>query len=332
MRLLILGGTVFLGRALAAEAVAAGHDVTCAARGRSGQVPPGARLVHVDRGEPGGLRGLDGTFDAAIDVARQPSQIRAALADLAGRVGHWSFVSSCSVYADAATPGQRADTAPTLPPAPPEEDDPSAGPEAYGRCKVAGEQAVLASGMPALIGRAGLIVGPEDTTDRFTYWVVRLARGGAVLAPGDPDDSVQMIDVRDLAAWHLRSAEKGLTGIYDTIGEPLRRADFLAAVAQGVGTAPELRWVDHDFLRDHQVEPWMGPRALPLYLPLPEYAGFLSRDVTPTLATGLTCRHLADTARDTLAWYNSAGRPKLKTGLDAADEAGVLEAWRTAHR
>jgi len=306
--------------------------VTCVARGASGDVPPGARFVRADRAVAGALGALDGTFDAVLDVARQPSQIRSALAELSGRAGHWSFVSTCSVYADNSTPGQQAANASTLPAAPPEMDDPAADPAAYGRCKVAGEQAVLGSGVPALIGRPGLIVGPEDPSDRFTYWVVRLARGGPVLAPGNPDDLVQMIDVRDLAAWHIRSADKGLTGVYDTIGSPIGRAEFLAMVARGVGTDPELIWVDQDFLHDHEVQPWMGPRSLPLFLPLPEYAGFLSRDVSPTLATGLTCRHLADTARDTLEWYNRAGHPNLKTGLDPADEAGVLEAWRTAHR
>ena len=149
MRLLILGGTKFLGRATAAHALAAGHEVTCAARGTSGTVAEGARLVRVDRSEPGALAALDGTFDAVIDVSSTPSHIRAALAGLAGRTGHWTFVSTASVYADAATPGQRAETALTLPPAPPDLDDPAADAEAYGRCKVSGEQAVLAAGGPA---------------------------------------------------------------------------------------------------------------------------------------------------------------------------------------
>src|SRR2546423_3038353 len=188
MRLLILGGTKFLGRATAAHALAAGHEVTCAARGTSGTVAEGARLVRVDRSEPGALAALDGTFDAVIDVSSTPSHIRAALAGLAGRTGHWTFVSTASVYADAATPGQRAETALTLPPAPPDLDDPAADAEAYGRCKVSGEQAVLAAGGPAFVCRAGLIVGPEDPSDPFTYWPVRLARGGDVLAPGRPDE------------------------------------------------------------------------------------------------------------------------------------------------
>src|SRR5947209_20473892 len=142
----------------------------------------------------------------------------------------------------------------------------------YGRCKVAGERAVLASGVPAFICRAGLIVGPEDPTDRLTYWAVRLARGGEVVAPGRPDELVQMIDARDVAGWLVHAAQTGLTGTYDAMGAPLARAEFLRAVADGVDATPELIWIDQQFLLDHGVQPWMGPRSLPLWLPLPEYA------------------------------------------------------------
>jgi nucleoside-diphosphate-sugar epimerase len=330
MRLLILGGTGFVGRALAARAVAGGHQVTCAARGITGDVPPGARLVRVDRTDPDGLTALAGqTFDAALDISSTPSQLRRALAALAGRVGHWEYVSSCSAYADASTPGQRADTAPLLPPAPPELDDPKASVEAYGQCKVACEQAVLDSGVPAFISRPGLVIGPEDSTDRFTYWPVRLARGGEVLAPGDPAELVQFIDVRDLADWLILAAETGLTGVSDGIGQPIPRADFLARVAAGVGRPdPELTWVDQDFLVEQQVQPWSGARSLPLWLPLPEYAGFMTRDVSATMAAGLTLRELTVTARDTVDWYASVAEPALRCGLAAAEEAELLAAWR----
>jgi hypothetical protein len=139
---------------------------------------------------------------------------------------------------------------------------------------------------------------------------------------------VQWVDVRDLAAWLVHAAEAGLTGVYDGIGVPTPRGEFLAAVAAGVRVAPHLTWVDQQFLLDRQVEPWMGPRSLPLWLPLPEYAGFLARDTSPALAAGLTCRRLADTARDTLDWYRASGAADLTSGFDAADEAAVLEAWR----
>ena len=171
MRLLILGGTQFLGRAIAAHACAMGYDVTCAARGVTGLAPPGARFIRVDRDEPDGLAPLAGeAFDAVVDVSRHPGQVRRAVAALKARVGHWTFVSTVSVYADISTNGQRADTAPIRAPTALEIEHSTE--ETYGAAKVACEQAV---GENALVCRAGLIVGPEDPTGRFTYWPLRLA-------------------------------------------------------------------------------------------------------------------------------------------------------------
>jgi nucleoside-diphosphate-sugar epimerase len=333
MRLLILGGTAFLGRAVARHARDAGHDVTCVARGVSGEPAEGVRLITADRDLPAGLSALDGAeFDAVIDVARHPSQVRSAVDALAGRVGHWTYVSSCSAYADQATPGQRAESAPLLPAITPDEDD-ELGAEndaiLYGRRKVACEQAVVA-GVGAdrsFLCRAGLIVGPEDESGRFTYWARRLARGGEVLAPGDPGDAVQFVDVGDLAAWLVYAGETGLAGAYDGIGAPMTRGEFLSRAARAIAPAgTRLTWVDQEFLVAHGVEPWMGDRAVPLWLPLPEYAGFLSRDTGPALAAGLTTRDVAETARHTLAWL--ADRPDAKlTGLAAEDETNVLAEW-----
>ncbi len=329
MEILVLGGTGFLGREVAASAVAAGHRVTCAARGDTGDVPAGATLVRVDRDDPGGLAALDGlAFDAVIEVASRPSWVRRAVEALRGRVGRWTYVSSGSAYAQTSIPGQQAATAPLLEPAPPELDDPTVSVEAYGRCKVACEQAVLASGAPVFIRRAGLIVGPGDPTDRFTYWPVRLARGGEVLAPGAPDELVQFVDVRDLAAWLVHGTAEGLTGAYDAIGRPMPRGEFLARIAAAVGRPdPRLTWVDQEFLTGHGVNPWAGERSLPLWLPLPEYAGFLTRDVGPALAAGLAIRDLGETARATLAWYAAAGERALSSGLTPDDEAALLAAW-----
>src|SRR5262249_4224096 len=174
MRLLILGGSQFLGRAIAVQAGAAGHDVTCAARGFSGPIASGARFVRVDRDAPNGLAPLMGeTFDAVVDVSRHPGQVRRAVAALRQQSGHWTFVSTVSVYADNRTPGQRADTAPLKPPTASEIEQSTE--ETYGAAKLACEQAV---GDNAFICRAGLIVGPEDPTGRFSYWPARLARGG----------------------------------------------------------------------------------------------------------------------------------------------------------
>jgi len=338
MRLLVLGGTVFLGRAVARHARDAGHEVTCAARGQSGPPAEGIRFVAVDRSAPAGLSPLAGeAFDAVIDVARRPSHVRAAVETLAGRVGHWSFVSTCSVYADNATPGQRAEDAPLLPAAPPEVDD--AQGSAYGPCKVTCEQ-VVRDGIGAdraFLCRAGLIVGPEDPSGRFAYWVRRLARGGEVLAPGHPDEPVQFVDVRDLAGWLVAAAESGLTGPYDGIGAPMPRGRFLAEVAAGVGGSPSLTWVDQEFLAAHDVRPWMGERALPLWLPLPEYGGFMTRDTSPALAAGLRMRDVAATAHDTLAWLlGERETPDREAadrhGLRPDDEAAVLRAWRERPR
>jgi nucleoside-diphosphate-sugar epimerase len=328
MRLLVLGGTAFLGRAVATHARDAGHDVTCAARGESGTPPDGVRFVRVDRDLLRGLDPLAGlTFDAVIDVSSRPSQVRSAVAELAG---HWVYVSTGSVYADAATPGQRAESAPVKAAAPPEVDDPGADDHAaYGPCKVACENAVLGAHRDAFVCRAGLIVGPEDDSGRFAYWVDRLSRGGEVLAPGRPDDLVQWVDVRDLAAWLVSAAGSRLGGVYDGVGAPVPFADFLASVARGVATQAQLTWVDQEFLTEREVRPWMGGRSLPLWLPRPEYGGFLTRDVTASLAAGLVTRDVAETAADTLAWLRSA--PDLDTsswpGLTAEDEAELLAAW-----
>lgn len=313
MRLLVLGGTQFLGRMVAAQAAARGHAVTCAARGLSGFPTPGTRFVAVDRGRPDGLAALEReTFDAAVDVSRDPRQVRQTLAALDGRIGHWTFVSTTSVYADTQTPGQRAEMAPLLAPA---EDG------SYGAAKVACERAF---GGSALIVRAGLIVGPGDPTGRFGYWVTRLARGGAVLAPAAPDDPVQLIDARDLAGWIVHAVERGLAGPFDAVGPACTRRAFLAACADAIGASCNPVWVDQGFLDRLGVGRESGPYSLPL--PLPDTIGDASRDVSATLAAGLTVRPLEETARDTLRWLRETGGPV--TGLTVAEEAALLAAWR----
>ncbi len=237
-------------------------------------------------------------FDAVVDVARRPSHVRRALAELGDRVGHWTFVSTCSVYADHGTPSRRAESAPLLAAAPPGVDD--ADGEQYGPCKVAAEEAVASAGLPAFVCRAGLIIGPEDPSGRFDYWVARLARGGEVLAPGRPDDQVQ-VDVRDLAAWLVRAGDSGLTRTYDGIGAPLPRTQFLDGVAEGVGVTPRLTWVDQDFLAEHGVQPWMGERSLPMWLPL--LNSLLTRvdDARRSVATSHTEGNQNGVARSTSA-------------------------------
>lgn len=333
MRLLILGGTAFLGRAVARHAHALGHQVTCAARGHSGAPVDGVRFIAADRDADDGLAAVaEETFDAVVDVTRRPSHARRAVGDLAGRVGHWTFVSSISVYADSATVGQRADTAEVLPPAPADVDDPSGEQQRfYGHCKVSCEQHVRqeVGSERSFICRAGLIVGPEDPSWRFPYWVDRLARGGEVLAPGSPDDVVQVIDVLDLAHWLVDAGTQGLTGTFDAVGAPLPRGEFLARTAAGVGSAPTLVWVDQQFLLDQRVRPWQGERSLPLWVPLPDYAGQMSRDAGPAVAAGLTTRPLEQIAADTWQWLGTRG-PTGGAGLTAEEEADLLRVWRLA--
>lgn len=325
MRILVLGGTQFLGRAIAADALARGHNVTCAARGITGAPPPGARLVPIDREAPDGLAPLlHETFDAVVDIGRHPGQVRRAIAALKPRAGHWTFVSTVSVYADNSIPGQTPATATMLAPSPPEVEHSTS--ETYGPTKVACEQAV---GEDAFLCRPGLIVGPEDPTGRFTYWPLRLARGGEILAGVTPDELVQVIDVRDLAAWIIHAAETGLKGAIDAVGVPTPRGDFLAEIATGTGASATCTWVSRDFLEAQDVRRWAGPRSLPLWLPQPENAGFLSRSAAPALAAGLALRPLADTAHDTLAWARATNAQP--TGLTAQEEQAVLSAWHARH-
>ncbi|SEH01180.1 Nucleoside-diphosphate-sugar epimerase [Nonomuraea solani] len=316
MRTFVLGGTKFLSKEIARQARDRGHEVVCAARGLAGEPAPGVEFVKVDRGEDGGLAPVRGSFDFVIDVARHPSLVRRAVTELAGRFGHWTFVSSCNVYADFGVADQVLHE-------PLAADADEFDPANYGPAKVSCERI---AGEEALLVRAGLIVGPEDESDRLTYWVDRLARGGPVLAPGSPDDLVQFVDVRDLAAWTLDAAEKGLAGPYDGCSMPFSRGRLLAEIAEGVGVEPELVWADQEFLVERKVAPWMGERSLPMWLPLPEYAGFMARDTSATLAAGLRIRPVADTARDTLAWQRESGHVVSRSGISAADEAELLRA------
>lgn len=324
VRILVLGGSVFLSKAVAAEAVACGHDVTCANRGASGPVPDGAAFIRWDRTEAVPQELAETGYDAVVDVARQPSWVRGAVATWPG--AHWVFVSTLNVYADDATPGGRPGTLPLREPRL-EDADLGQDPEAYGPMKVACEQIVRDGVASWTVVRPGLIVGPGDPTGRFTYWPQRLAEGGETLAGGRPEDLMQVIDVRDLAAWILACAEQRTAGDYDGVGEVLPLGTLLSRVAVGVGgDAADLAWVPQEFLAEQGVQPWMGPESLPLWLPRPEYDGLGSHDPAPSYAAGLTLRPLADTARDTLAWLR-ATPDAVRTGLTRAREAAVLAAW-----
>ena len=277
----------------------------------------------MDRDTPDGLAPLGGeAFDAVVDVSRHPGQVRRAVAALKHRVEHWTFASTVTVYADNRTTGQRAVSAPLRAPTAPEIEHSTD--ETYGSAKVACEQAI---GESAFICRPGLIAGPGDPTGRFTYWPMRLDRGGEVLVPGTPDDAVQLIDVRDLAQWIVHAAQTRLTGYFDGIGPSYTRGQFLADCAEAVGSSCTFTWVDRAFLESHDIKRWSGPRSLPMWLPLPEFAGFNTRDASPARLSGLTLRTISETARDTLLWAHTAGGPV--TGLTADEEKAALKAWHT---
>lgn len=331
MKLLILGGTVFLSKSVARIAVERGHEVTVVTRGVSGEPPQGTHHVIADRDSPEGLTALAGEhFDAVVDVSRLPGQVKRAMETLADTTGHWSYVSSCSAYADEETVGQTAATAPTLEPTDEDSLDPSI--EKYGASKVACENLVRQHKPDrAFILRAGLIVGVDDPSYRFGYWPDRIADGGEILAPGQPTEKVQYVDVSDLATWIVDAAETDLTGTYDGISLPMTRERFLAEIAEGVAATPNLTWVPQEFLVEQGVKPWSGEDALGLWLPLPEYAGFMTRDTGPAIEAGLSIRPLAETAADWLATRDERPTPNTEgsphRSLTREREAEILAAW-----
>ena len=325
MSLLVLGGTAWLGREVVAAARALGRDVTVLARGESGQPPPDVEVVLADRGDPTAyddVRGRD--WDMVVDVARQPSQVTSALEALGARAASWVFVSSASVYAAGDVAG--ADESAELLPAHEADDE---GWETYGGRKVASERSILdQAGDRALIARSGLIAGPGDHTDRTGYWPLRFAHpadlDGAVLVPDSPV-ATQVLDVRDLAAWLVRAGLERATGVVNASGPVVPLGDHLAAAREVAGHDGELVQVDQDWLAAHEVQPWSGDRSLPLWLPLPEYAGFMARSTAAATALGLTGRPLGETLRDTLAWELAAGPGRArKAGLSPSDEVDLL--------
>jgi len=323
MRLLVLGGTVFLGRHLVEEALARGHELTLFNRGQTNpELFPEAERLQGDR--DGDLSALGGRrWDAVVDTSGYvPRSVRASAELLAGAVDHYTFISSISVYADFGRPP--VEGAPVA-----ELDDPANEDvqSDYGALKALCEGAV-ASALPgrSLVIRPGLIVGPEDPTGRFTYWPLRVARGGDVLAPGDPERQVQLIDARDLAAWILDLAERGASGTYNATGpaERLTMGGLLEACRSVAGTDARFVWAEEEFLVARGVEPWM---ELPLWLAGEEWAGMLAVQIGTALETGLTFRPLAETVRDTLEW--ARGNPRdYEAGLAPEREAELHKALR----
>jgi 2'-hydroxyisoflavone reductase len=318
MRLLVLGGTQFLGRHTVQQALARGHEVTLFNRGLTGpELFPDVERLRGDR--DGGLGGLAGrSFDAVVDTSGYVPRVVAATFDALGDIGHYTFVSSISAYADLSAPPTESSPVATLDE--PTEDYRS---EAYGALKAACEDVVRARFGEAFVVRPGLIVGPWDPTGRFTYWPRRLAGGGRVLVPAPPDAAAQVIDARDLAGWIVRAAEDGLAGTFNAVDRPTTRGALLETCRRVAGPDAELVWVDSGFVAEHEVEEWM---ELPLWLHDPAYAGMLSVDPSAALAAGLQPRPLEETVRDTLAWIRD-GAPDGPAGLDREKERRVLAAW-----
>jgi 2'-hydroxyisoflavone reductase len=332
LRLLFLGGTGFLGPATVEVALARGHTVTLFNRGKTNpQLFPKVEKLRGDRdkGELAALEGRD--WDAVLDLSGYvPGHVAATAGMLAGHVRHYVFISSVSVYPAFSNSNE-----------PVNERSPLATvePDVLARVKTIRESIPHYSGMKALCEQAaekampgrvanirpGLIVGPGDRSDRFTWWPVRVDRGGEVLAPGDPEGIVQFVDVRDLGAWLIRCVEEKIVGAYNAVGlnGPLSMEEFLHGCKCATTRPCRFTWVSEDFLEARKIQAWTH---LPMWL--------TAKDRTPienaaAMAKGLTFRPAADTIRDTLAWAKDGrgDRPFRSTGLPAEREQAALEAW-----
>ncbi|MBE0010210.1 MULTISPECIES: NAD-dependent epimerase/dehydratase family protein [unclassified Arthrobacter] len=321
MRILILGGTVFLSRRIAERALELGHEVTCLARGSVSMPPPGANLVQADRDGATPYAGVERDWDVVVEVSWQPHQVEDALRSLGARAGLWIYVSSCSVYADNSAPGAD-ESAPLLPAY--DGDTPAPG-ESYGEAKVACEELChryRRNG--ALIARPGLICGPGDPSDRFGYWPGRLARGGTVIVPAIRDRWTQTIDVDDLAGWLLTAAARGLTGVFNTVGPSTGFGDLIDRTVSVVGFEAALRWVEPGWLLEHGVAYWAGTDSLPHWLP-EGYDGFASRSGEAALAEGLSQRSVEETIQRVLEDERRRGLDReRKSGLTAGTEERLL--------
>jgi 2'-hydroxyisoflavone reductase len=327
-KILILGGTAFLGPALVAAARAHGHTLTLFNRGKTN---PGRftdlEQLHGDR--DGHLEALAGRkWDVVIDDSGYvPRHVKDSATLLAANVGHYVFVSTISVYADLGKPVDESSAVATL-----KEPTEKVTGETYGALKALCEQAASAA-LPGrvTIVRPGLIVGPEDPTDRFTYWPVRMQRGGEVLAPGDAKDPVAYIDVRDLGNWMIGSVvDKHLLGTFNALGPAgtLGMGALLDGCKKGVGGDAKFTWADAEFLEKQEVHAWMN---MPVWVPPVGETAYMGRvDRTRAVKAGLTFRPVADTARDTLAWWKTLPeerRAKPHAGISPEREAAVLAAW-----
>lgn len=337
LKILILGGTGFTGPHQVRYALARGHQITLFNRGRRPQDWPAEVEELTGDRDKGDLKSLEGReWDVCIDnPAGLPSWVRDAGKVLAGKVKQYVFISTVSVYRDSSKPG-RDETTPLE-----EYKGPDAMAETrqtlganmnlYGPLKAESEREAEKHfpGITTVI-RPGLIVGPGDETDRFTYWPVRIAKGKEVLAPPS-EDPVQVIDARDLAEWTIRMVEQRAFGAFNACGpeKELPMGTMLESIRAAVKSQAELVTVSSDFLEEQKVMPW---RDLPGWVPgQGDSAGFSRTSNARAVKAGLTFRPIGETAKDTLAWFNerpAERKAKLRAGLSEEREAEVLKAWR----
>lgn len=325
MKILILGGTSFLGPQVVEAALARGHVLSLFNRGKTNPgLFPDIEKLRGDR--DGDLKSLEGrTWDAVVDTSGfVPRIVRMSASLLAPSVKQYVFISTISVFTQAIKPGTAEDgPLETMPDETNEEVM-----KHYGALKALCEKAAE-NAMPGRVWnvRPGLIVGPGDKTDRFTYWPLRVAKGGEVLAPGDGNDPVQFIDARDLGAWIVLGVERNLTGIYNATGpaKKLPMKTFLDGVKKGTGGDAKFTWVSADFLKKKDVAPWSD---IPVWVP--GDPGFTQISNAKAVGAGLTFRSVSATAKDTLAWHKTLPqdrRGKLQAGISADKEKELLAAW-----
>jgi 2'-hydroxyisoflavone reductase len=315
MHILVLGGTRFVGRHIVEAALERGHQVTLFNRGRHPDPFDGVQTLTGDRdGDLSALR--EGRWDRVIDVSGYTApQVARSLDALDGRHDGYTFISTTSVYGEPARPG--IDEAAQLKPA----DHSDGG--GYGESKVGCEEVLRERlGDAVLVARPGIIAGPHDYTDRLAYWCLRVREGGEMLAPGRPDQPVQVIDARDLAAWIVEATEAGRTGTFNLVGpeEPLTMAGLLETISGATGSRPDLRWVDDDALVGAGVEPGYD---LPFWIP-GNHAWIFTVSADRARAAGLRHRPVETTVRDTLEWIGDRGLDDLDAGISAARERELL--------